>query len=120
MADNTLRVTGQVLDNKSSEPIEGAYIDIADRKDKLDFTLVTPIITDKEGKFDTRYVYEYEKWYWIGLPVFWLPQIPETIYIEAYKEGYRSKIMPVASRNFSLCDAACPANAVPPVFLRKD
>lgn len=93
MAQTPLRLQGQVLESGTNEPVEGAYIDIADEKDKLDFAIKTDITTDKNGMFDGTYNYTYEKWMWLGIPVFWLRDTPERLYIEAFRNGYRRRII---------------------------
>jgi len=95
MMESPLRVTGQVGAAESGEPIKEAYIDISDDKEKLDFAIVTQVLTDAEGRFDTLYRHSYEKWMWLGLPVYWYPTMPERLYIEAAKEGYRSRVVDV-------------------------
>jgi len=92
MAQTPLRLQGQVLESGTNEPVEGAYIDIADEKDKLDFAIKTDITTGKNGMFDGTYNYTYEKWIWLGIPVFWLRNTPERLYIEAFRNGYRRHI----------------------------
>ncbi len=95
MAQTPLKLQGQVLESGTNDPVEGAYIDIADEKDKLDFAIKTDVVTDKEGMFDTTYNYNYEKWLWLGLPVFWFRNTPELLYIEAFRNGYRRRIIEV-------------------------
>jgi hypothetical protein len=92
MAQTPLRLQGQILESGTNEPVEGAYIDIADERDKLDFAIKTDITTDKNGMFDGTYNYTYEKWIWLGFPVFWLRNTPERLYIEAFRNGYRRRI----------------------------
>ncbi len=92
MVQNPLRLQGQVLESGTNEPVEGAYIDIADEKDKLDFAIKTDITTDKNGLFDATYNYTYEKWLWLGIPVFWFRNTPEILYVEAFRNGYRRRI----------------------------
>jgi hypothetical protein len=95
MVEMPLRLQGQVLESGTNDPVEGAYIDIADDKDKLDFAITTDTTTDKNGMFDTTYNYTYEKWMWLGIPVFWLRTTPERIYVEAFRNGYRRRIVEV-------------------------
>ena len=95
MVNNPLRLQGQVLESGTNEPVEGAYIDIADEKDKLDFAIKTDIATDKDGLFDATYNYTYEKWLWMGIPVFWFRNTPEMLYIEAFRNGYRRRIVEI-------------------------
>lgn len=95
MAQTPLRLQGQVIESGTNDPVEGAYIDISDDKDKLDFAIKTDVVTDKEGMFDTTYKYTYEKWLWLGIPVFWFRNTPEFLYVEAFRNGYRRRIVEV-------------------------
>ena len=81
MVDAPIRVRGQVIDADTKAPVEGAYIDIADDREKLDIRLHTAVRTDSNGAFDTTFVYAYERWAWLGIPVWWLSTAPERIYV---------------------------------------
>jgi hypothetical protein len=96
MVQTPLRLQGQVLESGTNDPVEGAYIDISDERDKLDFAIKTDIVTDKEGMFDVIYNYTYEKWLWLGIPVFWYRNTPEFLYVEAFRKGYRRRIVDFA------------------------
>lgn len=120
MIDIQYRIQGKVLDAETQEPVDGVYIDIADRRDKLDFTITTGTVTGEDGGFDTRYNHQYEKWIWLGLPVFWLPREPEFLFLETYKHGYRNQIEEIESRGFVPCAENCPPNTVAPVLIRID
>jgi hypothetical protein len=113
IAETPLSITGQVIEADSGDPLEEAYIDIADDKEKLDFAITTDLLTDEEGRFDTVYRYPYEKWMWLGLPVYWFPTTPERLYVEAAKKGYRSRVVEVD------CGALKPTagKAPPPIQL---
>lgn len=119
MAENRLRLKGQVLESGTNKPVEGVFIDVADARDKLDFTINTDTVTNGEGKYDVTYSYQYEKWMWVGLPVFWLPSAPETLYIEAFKSGYRRRFSEVDCRGFALCNEKCPPNPIDPILIRR-
>jgi|ADurb_Oil_03_Slu_FD_contig_21_192984_length_673_multi_5_in_0_out_0_2 hypothetical protein len=92
MVDAPIRVRGQVIDADTKAPVEGAYIDIADDREKLDIRLHTAVRTDSNGAFDTTFVYAYERWAWLGIPVWWLSTAPERIYVEVTGNGYRPRV----------------------------
>ncbi len=117
--ETPLRLQGRVIDAESGKPVEGAFIDVADEKDKLDFAFTTEVVTDESGNFDTIYKYSAEDWIWLGLPVFWLPDTPKKLHIEAFKKGYRRSIVEVDSRPFKKTDAkGSPPNRIPTIQLR--
>lgn len=113
MAQTPLRLQGQVLESGTNDPVEGAYIDIADDRDKLDFAIKTDVVTDKDGMFDTTYNYAYEKWLWLGLPVFWFRNTPEFLYIEAFRNGYRRRIVDIVYPPDKAGDAKTPLRLDP-------
>ena len=118
MAVTPIRLEGQVLDADTGVPIERAYVDISDKRDELEFAIATATLTDTDGKFDTVYQYNFEKWMWLFLPVYWIPDMPEMIFIEAYKKGYRRRITGVDSRNFKKSvDDESPPNIIEPILL---
>lgn len=119
MAETRFRLQGQVLEARTKDPVEGVFIDVSDDRDELDFTIKTDTVTDEKGRFDKIYSYFYEKWMWIGIPVFWLPTAPEVIYVEAYKPGYRRRIAEVDCRAFSPCTETCPPNRIETILLHK-
>lgn len=98
MIEAPIRVHGQVIDAGTKEPVEGACIDIADDREKLDIRLNTGVLTDKNGLFDTTFMYDYERWMWFGIPVWWLPTAPERIYVEVSGNGYRPRITNIEYR----------------------
>ncbi|HOE27674.1 MAG TPA: hypothetical protein PK696_08300 [bacterium] len=98
MAESPIRVSGRVIDAGSKEPVPGACIDIADEREKLEFALNTGVLTNKSGFFDTVYRHTYDRWTWLGVPVWWLPTVPERIYVEVLGEGYRPRITSVEYR----------------------
>lgn len=98
MVKNPIRVQGQVVEVGTGEPVEGAYIDIADEREKLDFRITTECATDSDGKFEGVYDYIYDRWMWLGLPVFWLPSTPERLYLEVVKNGYRPRVTEIEYR----------------------
>ena len=114
------RLSGQVLDAETKKPVEGAFIDVADDREKLDFTITTDTVTGKDGSFDTIYDYQYAKWIWLGFPVFWLPHAPDYLYLEAYKPGYRRRIVDLESRDFAPCGETCPPNRIAPLMMHAD
>lgn len=98
MIESPIRVRGQVIDSGTKEPVEGACVDIADDREKLDIRLDTGIRTGEDGAFDTIFAYTYERWMWFGIPVWWLPTAPERIYVEVSGSGYRPRITNIEYR----------------------
>jgi hypothetical protein len=118
MVQTPLRIQGQVLESGTINPVEGAYIDISDDKDKLDFAIKTDVVTDKDGMFDTIYKYTYEKWIWLGIPVFWFRNTPELLYVEAFKKGYRRRIVEFAYPPDMIGDTEVPFR-IDPIRIQK-
>lgn len=93
-----IRVRGQVIDADTKAPVGGACIDVADDREKLDIRLNTRVLTDSNGAFDTTYLYAYERWMWLGVPVWWLPSTPERIFVEVTGQGYRPRVTNIEYR----------------------
>lgn len=121
MIERPIRVEGQVLEAGTDAPVEGAYIDIADDREKLDFAITSDTLTDSEGKFDATFRYLHEKWMWVGIPVFWFPDMPERLYVEATKSGYRGRIAEIDCRASGTAGKdAAPSFRLEPIRIRKE
>lgn len=99
LVESPIRVSGQVIDAGTKEPVPGACIDIAEDREKLDCKLNTGVLTDQNGLFDTTFRYFHDRWVWLGVPVWWLPTAPERIYVEVLGDGYRPRITSVEYRS---------------------
>jgi len=120
MVEMPIRVEGAVLEADTRKPVEGATIDIADDRENLDLALTTNILTDQEGKFDTLYRYSYEKWIWLGLPVYWFPKTPERLYVETSKNGFQTRIKQIDYRALETEQGKTPVSVnVDTVLLQK-
>lgn len=118
--ERAVRVRGQVLEAETGRPVEGAIIDIADDRDRLDFRIGTGILTDGEGRFDTVFRYGYDKWMWLGIPVTWFPDRPEKLYLEVQKTGYRPRVAEIEFGAPGDRSAPPESLSVPPIRIRQE
>lgn len=121
MMENPIKVQGQVLEAETNKPVEGAFIDIADEKEKLQHVLSTDVLTDREGNFEATYRHIYDRWMWLGFPVYWHTKTPERIYVEASKSGYRARTKQIDYRIMGQeKDKAPPSVMVETILLQKN
>jgi len=121
MAEMPIRVKGQVLEADTGKPVEGATIDIADEREKLEHVLSTDVHTDNRGKFDADYLHSYEKWMWLGIPVFWFKNTPEWLYVETSKQGYLPRVKQIDCAALEKEAGKSPSSVtVEPILLQKN
>lgn len=120
-AQKNYRLRGWVLERDSKEPVDGAYIDVADKREYLDYFRHTKTLTDKDGGYDYTFTYNYEKGLLLFIPWFWVPSSPERIYIEAVKNDYERAIMELpASRLQCLEENPTSINKIAPIEMERE
>jgi hypothetical protein len=94
-----MRIRGTVLESQSGEPVPGAYVDIAEKQEKLSLILHPKTVTGEDGRFDTIYVHDYDRnrIFWF-IPAGGEPALPVRLLLEFTKDGYSPAVLNVDPR----------------------